>query len=143
MTTAPHAGRLRAMLLPAATVLVAGVGAAVVLAADPTSDAGFPLPPCPVKLLTGLDCPGCGVTRMIYSLLHGDVLTALHFNAAAMLFIPFFLWTWGAWVLGRWRGRRVPTWEQWRWAPHVGLVLIAIWSVIRNLPFPPFNALYV
>lgn len=137
------ASRLRAMALPAATVLVGCVGAAVVLAADPTSDAGFPLPPCPVKLLTGLDCPGCGVSRMIYSLLHGDVLTALHFNAAAMLFIPFFLWTWGAWVLGRWRGRRVTTWEQWRWSPHVGLALIAVWSVIRNLPFPPFDALYV
>ncbi|MGP4016420.1 DUF2752 domain-containing protein [Saccharopolyspora sp. 5N708] len=135
--------RPRAMLLPAATVLVGCAAAGVVLAADPTSDAGFPLPPCPIKLLTGLDCPGCGATRMFYSLLHGDLLSALHFNAAAVVFIPFFLWTWGAWVLGRWRGRRVVTWEQWRWSPMVALVLIAVWTVIRNLPFPPFNALYV
>ncbi|QIZ36437.1 DUF2752 domain-containing protein [Saccharopolyspora sp. ASAGF58] len=137
------ATRLRTMLLPAATVLVGCAAAGVVLAADPTSDAGFPLPPCPVKWLTGLDCPGCGATRMFYSLLHGDVLSALHYNAALIAFIPFFLWTWGAWVLGRWQGRRIPTWEQWRWSPMAGLVLIAVWAVIRNLPFPPFTALYV
>lgn len=137
------ATRLRAMLFPAATVVVGCAAAGIVLAADPTSDAGFPLPPCPIRALTGLDCPGCGATRMFYSLLHGDLLTALHYNALAVAFIPFFLWTWGAWVLGRWRGRRVLTWEQWRWAPMTWLVLIAVWSVIRNLPFSPFSHLYV
>ncbi|GGI80143.1 membrane protein [Saccharopolyspora subtropica] len=131
------------MLLPAATVLAGCAAAAVVLAADPTSDAGFPLPPCPIRWLTGLDCPGCGATRMFYSLLHGDLLSALHYNALAVAFIPFFLWTWGGWVVGRWRGRPVRTWENWRWSPLVWLVLIAAWSVIRNLPFPPFSSLYV
>ncbi|CAM00812.1 uncharacterized protein DUF2752 [Saccharopolyspora erythraea NRRL 2338] len=140
---APRPGGLRSLLFPAATALAGCAAAAVVWFADPTSDAGFPLPPCPVKLLFGLDCPGCGATRMVYSLLHGDVLSALHYNAVALAFIPFFLWTWGAWVLGRWRGRRVITWEHWRWSPLVALIVIAVWSVVRNLPFPPFEWLYV
>ncbi|WP_433871856.1 DUF2752 domain-containing protein [Saccharopolyspora sp. CA-218241] len=135
------ATRLKAMLPPAASVVVAIAIATVVVAADPTSEAGFPLPPCPLKLLFGIDCPGCGAARMIYSLLHGDLPAAVHYNAAAVLFVPFFLWTWGGWAWGRWRGRQVRTWEQWRWSPHVALVLIAVWSVARNLPFEPFSSL--
>ncbi|MCX2731594.1 DUF2752 domain-containing protein [Saccharopolyspora sp. NFXS83] len=135
--------RSRAMVLPAATALIGGAGLAAVWFADPTSDAGFPLPPCPVKWLFGLDCPGCGCARMIYSLLHGDLLPALHYNALALLFIPFFAWSWTGWALGRWRGREVKTWENWRWSPLTALVLLGIWSVVRNLPFAPFTSLYV
>ncbi len=38
------------------------------------------LPPCPVLQLTGWQCPGCGSTRALYSLLHGDVATAFAMN---------------------------------------------------------------
>lgn len=119
------------------------VAAGVVLIADPTSEGGFPLPPCPIKWTTGLDCPGCGAARVLYSLLRGDFPAALHYNALAMVFIPFFLWTWTAWVRSRWSGERRPTWEQWRWSPMVAVSAIGIWSVLRNLPFAPFDALYV
>ena len=135
--------RWRALLLPAGTVVAACAGAALILAADPSSQRGFPLPPCPLHWLFGLDCPGCGGTRMVFSLLRGDLAGALHYNAVALAFTPFFLWTWGAWVLGRWRGRRVLTWEHWRWSPAVGLTVLAVWTVVRNLPFEPFRSLWV
>jgi hypothetical protein len=36
--------------------------------------AHWTLPPlCPVKALTGRDCPGCGLTRSFVSLAHGDL----------------------------------------------------------------------
>nr|WP_033258769.1 DUF2752 domain-containing protein [Kitasatospora sp. SID7827] len=51
------------------------------------------LPFCPWRRLTGLQCPGCGGTRMAYDLLHGDLLAAWHDNAAVLLAIPFIaLW---------------------------------------------------
>lgn len=37
-------------------------------------------PPCVLLHLTGLQCPGCGGTRALYSLLHGDVLGSLQMN---------------------------------------------------------------
>lgn len=41
------------------------------------------LPPCPFHRLTGLNCPGCGTTRMLEALLSGDVAEAFSLN-------PFF-----------------------------------------------------
>lgn len=119
------------MRLPGAVVLAGCAGAALVLAADPTSEAGFPLPPCPIKLLTGFDCPGCGGTRMLFSLLHGDVPAAVHHNALAVLLLPLLAWSWTAWVIGR-LGRRLPTWTRWRWSPQVLLVVVVAWVVVRN-----------
>jgi len=40
--------------------------------------AGPPL--CPFRLLTGLPCPGCGLSRSLVSLLHGDLAAAVFFH---------------------------------------------------------------
>jgi hypothetical protein len=49
-----------------------------------------------------------------------------------------------AWALTRVRGGPRPrTWQDWRWTPRVALIVVVTWFVIRNLPFPPFDALYV
>jgi hypothetical protein len=36
--------------------------------------------PCPILTLTGWQCPGCGSTRALYSLLHGDPAKAFSMN---------------------------------------------------------------
>lgn len=36
--------------------------------------------PCPILTLTGWQCPGCGSTRALYSLLHGDPVKAFTMN---------------------------------------------------------------
>ena len=47
--------------------------------------------PCVFYELTGLSCPGCGVTRMMFSLLKLDFYQAFRYNNLIFLFIPFIL----------------------------------------------------
>ncbi len=68
---------------------VAGLGAAAVAGAlmvDPASSEAGPVI-CPFRLLTGLPCPGCGLTRSWIYLLHGqwtDGLVANPFGIVAL-----------------------------------------------------------
>ena len=47
--------------------------------------------PCLFHLLTGLYCPGCGISRMFISILHLDFLNALRYNSMVMFLSPFLL----------------------------------------------------
>ena len=46
---------------------------------------------CPFKDMTGLSCPGCGITRAFIAIGHGDIITALKNNPLILLFFPVFL----------------------------------------------------
>lgn len=45
--------------------------------------------PCVFHLVTGLQCPGCGVSRMCVSLLHLDFAAAWGYNPALLCLLPF------------------------------------------------------
>lgn len=123
--------------------LLGFVGACtVVLLGDPTTPGGF-LPPCPTKFLLHIVCPGCGSTRALYSLLHGDLPAALHYNAVGVVAMGLLAAAFVAYVVGLWRGRRVRSWQHWRYAPMVTLAVVTVWFVIRNIPVAPFDSLKV
>ncbi len=42
--------------------------------------------------ITGYKCPGCGMTRVIISLMHGDILGAIRQNIAVFLMLPIGVW---------------------------------------------------
>lgn len=140
--TAPAAGPWTRLAGPAAT-LVGSIGVcAFVALADPTVPGGMS-PPCPTKAMFGIVCPGCGSARMLYSVLHGDFRAALAYNAIGLVAILLIGWTYVAWSTRTITGRRIRRWETWRWSPIAVGVVLAVWAVIRNLPFDPFTALSV
>jgi hypothetical protein len=126
------------LMVAAGTTLVC----AAIWVGDPTAPHG-PLPVCPTKALLGIDCPGCGSLRMLYSLMHGNLLAAARFNALALVTIALLLWAYVAWTYGRVAGRRIRSWQHYRWSAAVTLALVLAWFAVRNIPFAPFTALYV
>jgi hypothetical protein len=106
-------------------------GGAMVFFFNPTTHAFYPV--CQFHRLTGLNCPGCGATRALYALLHGEVLTALRDNALFVLALA------AAGLRGIWLAagkiRRRPAGElfprNWAWPL---LFITVVFAVLRNLP---------
>ena len=47
--------------------------------------------PCLFRLITGWQCPGCGVSRMIMALVRFDLVSAFHYNPVILLTSPILL----------------------------------------------------
>jgi hypothetical protein len=114
---------------------VAAIGAAAcayVALVDPNSSSAYPQ--CPLRALTGYDCPGCGLTRAAYALMHGNVERALDHNVLAVVVFPLAILAFVRWTVMRlgYDVPRLPRWRPWMsWA--VGVVVFGF-LVVRNLP---------
>lgn len=127
---------------PRLPVRTLGLVAAAAATGLVLASGAFPLP-CPIRFVTGLDCPFCGGSRMLAALMAGDVPAALGYNAVALLLLPVVcavLVAAARQELGRARG----WWPGGRSGRALGFALLAVvlaWGVVRNLPFGPFPAL--
>lgn len=68
--------------------LVAALSGLLLLALHPASQF---YPACPIYEHFHLLCPGCGATRALAALLHGDLTTAWHMNPLFVCAIPSLL----------------------------------------------------
>jgi hypothetical protein len=48
-------------------------------------------PRCPLLVISGLQCPGCGSQRAIFCLLHGQWRQAFFFNPLMVLSLPYII----------------------------------------------------
>lgn len=46
---------------------------------------------CPINHFTGYLCPGCGITRCLFSILEFKFKKAFYYNQLVFILIPFFL----------------------------------------------------
>lgn len=111
-------------------IAVVGTGA-VIFFFNPSTHAFYPA--CQFHQLTGLNCPGCGATRAMYALLHGNFLQAVKDNALLVTALT------GAagWLvyaaIKKMRGKAaaIPRSAKFLWGL---LAVAAIFAVVRNLP---------
>ncbi len=92
------------------------------------------MPKCPFKMITGLQCPGCGGQRAIYSLLHGHVAEALHYNYFLVYAGPYaFLFVVQRWILSgkakTWLGNVIEN----KFVVRFYIVTFLIWMLVRNI----------
>ena len=65
------------------------------------------VPPCPLRAMTGIPCPMCGMTRGVTALVHGDLGDALFLSPGSLLAVALAVV-----LLVQWRTKRVtaPVW---------------------------------
>ena len=94
----------------------------------------FFFPRCWLHETTGLLCPGCGSTRALHALMHGDLRTAWRFNPLAVMAVPLT----GAFAVrqarGVWTGRWWPNPLGNRYVIACLLGTVFGFGVLRNLP---------
>lgn len=108
------------------------VGAGAMVFFFNPSTHGF-YPACLFHSLTGLNCPGCGATRALYALLHGNVRLAVKDNALFVVLLAA-LAVWSARLaVQKIRNRpatfQVPAKFLWTF-----FALAFVFAVLRNLP---------
>jgi len=111
-------------------------GAAYLFFFEPGKSGFFPA--CPFRFLTGFTCPGCGTTRALHQILHGNFVTAFTLNPLLLLAIPFILFALLRYSVIVMRGgvprpNALP-------APYIYAIFFVILSfwIFRNTPFYPF-----
>lgn len=97
---------------------------------------GLALPPCPLRWLTGLPCPGCGSGRCLTALLEGDVVGALDHNVLVPFALVVLLWSAAAAVAGR-TGRRLMDPLQARHASRLMACVVGLFWLARLVPWGP------
>ena len=93
------------------------------------------VPKCMFRLLTGYDCPACGIQRSLHALLNGDTVTALRYNYFLLISIPYFL---AVAITTFWKADLIVKMGYYVQHPKVVraiLMLIIIWWIVRNIPY--------
>lgn len=119
--------RIKRVSIIGAAVLLCGCAYAVFFAKT-----GIGIP-CLFHLITGFKCPGCGITRMLLSIVQLDFVAAFHYNAAVFCLLPFLLFLLGYWVYRyiRYGFRQNPKpVEAICW---VFVALLLVWGIVRNV----------
>ncbi|HLN98111.1 MAG TPA: DUF2752 domain-containing protein [Pyrinomonadaceae bacterium] len=124
--------RLTALLI----WLSVALGATYLFIFEPGKTGFFPA--CPFRALTGFSCPGCGSTRGLHRLLHGDVIAAFEFNPLMVLSLPFLLYVLVRYTMAAVRGRPLQKYfidPKYLW--FLSAAIISFWA-FRNTRFYPF-----
>jgi hypothetical protein len=113
---------------------------AYVVRFDPTDGVPDPTGPCPWHAVTGINGPSCGLTRMVFYLLHGDLVQAARHHVVALLAVPVLAYAALRWAAKVWwrvalPGFRLPVWAVVAYA----IVWLVYSTLLRNLAGGPFD----
>jgi hypothetical protein len=126
-----------ALFVRAAAPLALALTIAAILLRFPPENYSF-YPECPIHHFFGILCPGCGATRALAALLHGNVNQAFHLNALIVLLLPIAI-GYAVACYARIITNKPLTWPQPPTAAiYTTLAVTTIFTIARNLQYPSF-----
>ena len=131
---AEQSARLRSLLKSLGIILLVGIIYYLFV-----KIVGFGIP-CVFNLITGLHCPGCGISRMFISLAAFDFKAAFGHNALLMILLPiasiFIIKHYTIYVLnGKQKATKIETAFL-----IICFILMIAFGILRNIPYFSFLA---
>ena len=129
---------LRLAILIGVPLVIIG-GATALFFLNPSEHSFFPK--CSFYVATGFSCPGCGSTRALFHLTHGNLLEALRLNPGLMALITLGLTDYIRFVVSVIHGNPFQTLFGRLKLLGALMGVMLVYGVIRNLPWPLFESL--
>ena len=87
---------------------------------------------CSIKTITGLYCPGCGITRMLLSIIQLDFYQAFRYNPLLFITLPIFI----IFFLNALITKKEPLYNKISNKVWTIIIIIFIaYGILRNIPF--------
>lgn len=84
--------------------------------------------PCPIYKFTHFYCPGCGITRMLFSLIQLDFYQSFRYNPLVFILLVIYLISKLVEVILKRKIILKP------YVTYILLVIVIIYGIIRNIP---------
>ena len=84
--------------------------------------------PCIFFKITGLYCPGCGITRAIFSLMKFDIYQAFRYNMLIIILLPFAI-SYYIYIFIFKGKKRIP-----KKVLNFLLIITILFGILRNIP---------
>lgn len=112
------------------TVYIVGLGVLLFAAGgcllSSLSAPPFPDFPCTFRALTGYPCPGCGGTRAVAALFHGQLLRAVKYNAFAVYAVIYYILFMCSYTLHLCTRKKTPCIPLRLWHIYMGAVILIV-----------------
>lgn len=89
--------------------------------------------PCIFNLITGYECPGCGVTRMCMAIMRLDFKAAYNYNKMLFLLSPALIYVFASQIYRYVRFDKTKLTKVQSVIIYIIAALLVIWGIIRNL----------
>lgn len=90
---------------------------------------------CPFHKLTGLFCPGCGITRMLLELFKGNFYQAFRYNPLLFIMLPFLLFYLIDLIISKVKKKKPISSKIPNYLLYLLIIIFLLYGVLRNLDF--------
>jgi hypothetical protein len=92
------------------------------------------VPKCPFKLITGLNCPACGIQRFLHALLHGHLHEAITYNYYLAYSLPYAALFIVAWIMPQGDAKeKLGNVIENKYVVWFYIITFFLWMIIRNI----------
>lgn len=91
--------------------------------------------PCIFYKITGYKCPGCGITRALFSILNGNIKEAFNYNKLLFIVAPFlmiyFIYKSYIYILDKKESKNIN--KIIRYSSYTLVIISIIYAILRNI----------